>query len=260
MPGRKTLLFFIAVVVSIFIMTYQSKKGQTVSGGFMNNIFNASHSAATSVLSVLKSPFRKIALRDEENISLKKKVNELLIERDRFREAAIENNRLRELLQLREKHSDFISAARVIARGIDHWSNTMVIDKGIKDGVMKDMSAITPLGLAGKLLYSTDSYAGLLLLTNANFSVAVRLQESRREGVLSGTGAGTCVLKYVPYEEQVKPGDAVITSGLDALFPPGIPVGYISRVDRKGKGGKFQYIEVVPYQDDSRLEEVLIVR
>jgi rod shape-determining protein MreC len=122
------------------------------------------------------------------------------------------------------------------------------------------MAAITPKGLAGKITGVSDSYAYLLLLSDINFSASVRLQGSRAEGVLSGTGSRKCVLKYVPFEDTVKAGDVVITSGLDMLFPPGIPVGYVTKVDSKTGGGYFQYIEVQPFQDTTKIEEVVIVK
>lgn len=122
------------------------------------------------------------------------------------------------------------------------------------------MTAITPKGLAGKVASAADSFAYLLLLNDINFSASVRLQGSRAEGVLSGTGSRSCILKYVPFEETVKTGDIVITSGLDMLFPPGIPVGYVTKVDSKTGGGYFQYIEVLPFQDTTKIEEVAIVK
>ncbi len=122
------------------------------------------------------------------------------------------------------------------------------------------MAAITPKGLAGKITSVSDSYAYLLLLNDINFSAAVRLQGSRTEGVLSGTGSRKCVLKYVPFEDAVKTGDIVITSGLDMLFPPGIPVGYVTKADSNAGGGYFQYIEVQPFQDSAKIEEVVIVK
>jgi rod shape-determining protein MreC len=260
MPNKRTLLFFAVVVISFVVMTYQSKKGQMVSDSFINRLLNGSHKTATFLTDTVKGPFERMALRAEENAQLKKKVNELLLDRERYQEATIENTRLTELLKLKENQRNFVAAARIIARGVDHWTKTLVIDKGLKDGVVKDMAAVTPRGLAGKIMNSSASYSGLLLITDINFSAAVRLQESRREGVLTGTGAKTCILKYIPYEDEIKQGDIVITSGLDSLFPPGIPVGYISKVDNKGRGGNFQYIEVVPYQDDTKMEEVIVVR
>lgn len=260
MPNKRTLLFFTVVVISFVVMTYQSKKGRMVSDSFINSLLNGTHMAATYLTDAVRGPFERMALREEENSRLKKKLNELLLEREKYHEAVIENIHLTELLKLRENQRNHVAVARVIARGVDHWTNTLVIDKGIRDGVAKDMAAVTPRGLAGKIMNSSDSYSGLLLITDINFSAAVRLQESRREGVLTGTGTRACILKYIPYEDEIKQGDVVITSGLDSLFPPGIPVGYISKVDNKGRGGNFQYIEVVPYQDDTKMEKVIVVR
>jgi len=200
-----------------------------------------------------------MALRDEDNALLRKRIDELLLERAKYQEAVLENKRLKELLKLLESRQQYIAAARVLSRGTDQWSHTLVLDKGQKDGVSKDMSAITPKGFAGKTFNVTGSYSKLLLLTDINFSAAVRLQESRKEGVISGTGTRKVILKYIPYEDELKVGDIVITSGLDQLFPPGIPVGFVSKIDKQGTA-HFQYIEVTPYVDDSKMEEVLIIK
>ena len=120
------------------------------------------------------------------------------------------------------------------------------------------MTAVTPKGLVGKIIGVSTSSSSLLLLTDLNFSVAVRLQESRREEILSGTGLRKCQLKYVPHDEEVKVGVAVMTSGLDSLFPQGVPVGYVSKVEKKGTG-LFQNIEVTPFQDNAEVEEVAII-
>ena len=259
MPKKNVLLFLLVLGISFILMTYQSKKGQLFTSTFINNTLNTAHSFTRSLTESLTSPFKKIALRDKDNKLLRKRIDELLLERARYQEAVFENKRLNELLKLRETQQQYISAARVLSRGVDQWSHTLVLDKGEKDGVSKDMSAITPKGFAGKIFNVTGSYSKLLLLTDINFSAAVRLQESRREGVISGTGSRKTILKYIPFEDEIKAADIVITSGLDQLFQPGIPVGFISRIDKQG-AGHFQYIEVTPYVDDSKMEEVLIIK
>lgn len=241
-------------------MTYQSKKGHLIAGNFLVDFLNNTHLTIQSFTDTLKSPFKKMTLREEENRKLKKQIDELLLERGKYHETFLENRRLKDLLRLMEEKTGFSASARIIARGPDNWINTMVLNKGLKHGVEKDMSAVTPKGLAGKIFNVSDSFSHILLITDINFSASVRLQDSRKEGILSGTGSKKCILKYIPYEEEVKTGDIVITSGLDSLFPPGIPIGYVSIVDNKGSGGHFQYIEVIPFQDDTKIEEVLIVR
>jgi rod shape-determining protein MreC len=197
-------------------------------------------------------------LREEENLRLKAELDKLLRERQKYEEAFLENKRLKEILSLKEKEHRYVTSARVIARGPDQWSNTFVLDKGLPAGIQKDMTAITTKGLVGKISEVSNSYSYLLLLTDINFSATVRLQEGRMEGIISGTGLRKCQLKYIPYDEEVKKGDVLITSGLDSLFPKGIPVGYVSKVDKKGSG-LFQNIEVTPFVNNRSIEEVAII-
>ncbi len=260
MPRKKTFLFFIVVIFSFVLMTYQSKKGNPLSVNFVSGPLNLLHEASNSVAEAVKRPFRMIALREKDNVELRKKVTELELEREKYREVLLENKRLKELLSLKEDKRNYVASAKVIARGIDNWTHTLLIDKGAREGVAKDMTAVTPRGLAGKVTDVSSSYAHILLLNDVNFSSSVRLQGSRTEGVLSGTGSARCVLKYVPFEEEVKTGDIVTTSGLDMFFPPGIPVGYVTKADKKTGIGNFQYIEVQPFQDSGKIEEVVIVK
>jgi len=256
---KKRLLLLLFIILSLGLMTYQSKKEHLLPLRFLNNTLNGFHAIVNSVKDSVTSPFKKMLIREEENTRLKAELNRLLEEQQKYQEALLENRRLRELLSLKEKDHRYVTASRVIARGADQWSNTFVLDKGLSDGVTKDMTAITPKGLIGKISGVYSSYSYLLLLTDLNFSAAVRLQESRREGIISGMGLRKCQLKYIPLEEEVKVGNIIITSGLDSLFPQGIPVGYISKVDKKG-AGLFQNIEVTPFEDNSKVEEVAIIK
>jgi len=258
MPKKK-LLLVIFLIISIALMTYQSNKGKFVPFGFLRNPFTWFSSLVNIVQDTVTSPFKRMFLREEENIQLKAELNKLLKEQQESQEILLENKRLKELLSLKDKKYGYVTTARVIARIPDHWSNTFILDKGLSQGVKKDMVAITPRGLVGKISEVSPSYSYLLLLTDINFSVATRLQESRGEGVVSGTGLQTCQLKYIPTEEEVKEGDIVITSGLDSIFPKGIPVGRVSKVDKKGTR-LFQNIEVVQCEDTAKIEEVVIIK
>ncbi|MCL5421098.1 MAG: rod shape-determining protein MreC [Nitrospirae bacterium] len=259
MSIRRLFPLFLLVVVALTLMTYQSNKGIIAPfrfvGDFLNHLNGIVHSFSTAV----GEPFRKMMLRDEENKRLKAEMDRLVLEQQRYRDIFFENMRLREILGLREKDKRYIATARIISRGLDRWSNTVVIQKGKRDGVTKDMAVITPSGLVGKVSSAADNYAYVLLMTDINFSAAVRIQETRKEALLSGTGARRCVLKYVPEEDVIKGGEVVVTSGFDELFPQEVPVGYVSRVSKKG-ASIFQEIEITPFQDLTRLDEVVIVR
>jgi rod shape-determining protein MreC len=240
-------------------MTYQSNKGIIAPFGFIGTYINYLNEMIHSLSTSMKEPFRKIMVRDEENGRLREEVNRLMMEQQRYRDIFFENRRLREVLALKEKEQRYITTARIVSRGLDRWSNTVVLEKGKRAGITKDMAAITPSGLVGKVSMAGDAYAYVLLMNDINFSASVRIQETRREAILSGTGGGRCILKYIPHEEEIREGEVVVTSGFDDLFPQEVPVGYISRVMKKSTS-IFQDIEVTPFQDLTKLDEVIIVR
>ena len=133
------------------------------------------------------------------------------------------------------------------------------INKGSDDGVAKDMVAVTPLGPVGKIHRIFNDGASIILLTDVNSSVAVRLQSTRVGGILEGKGDGTCSLKYVSKRVEVKVGEKVVTSGLDGIFPEGLLVGNVSGVRKEGDE-MFQLISVLPAQDLNTIEEVVILK
>ncbi len=259
MSIRRFLPLFLLLVFSLTLMTYQSNRGAIAPfrfiGASLNHLNGMIHSLSVSV----KEPFRKIMITDEENRRLRGELDRLVADQQKYRGIFFENRRLREILALREKEKRYVATARIISRGQDPWSNMIVIEKGSRDGITKDMAAVTSAGLVGKVSSVSDTYAYVLLVSDINFSASVKIQESRREAILSGTGGRRCILKYIPYEEEIKVGEVVVTSGFDDLFPQEVPVGYISRVAKKG-ASIFQEIEVVPFQDLTKLDEVVIVR
>ncbi len=256
---RKRLLLFLFVLIALGIMTYQSTRQPLVPLRFLAGVLNLFYNAKDTAVEFVSAPFRRIALREEENRRLRAELSQLLQEQQKWQEAFRENEKLRALLDLKEKELHYVTSARVIARGTDQWSNTFILDKGMKDGILKDMVAVTEKGLVGKISEVSPSYAYILLLTDINFASAARLQSGRTEGILSGTGFRSCQLKFIPYDEELKTGDVVVTSGLDTFFPPGIPLGYISKVSKR-EGGLFQHIEVIPFVDNSKVEVVTIIR
>ncbi|MDP1759519.1 MAG: rod shape-determining protein MreC, partial [Thermodesulfovibrionales bacterium] len=137
------MLFFSLIIVSFILMTYQSNRGLPNPLRLINYPVNIANDAINSICSKIKGSFRKIQLRDEENRRLKLELDNLLMERHKYKEAVLENARLGELLALKEKEKKYVTAARVISRGNDQWTNTLVINKGRHDGVEKDMTVIT---------------------------------------------------------------------------------------------------------------------
>jgi rod shape-determining protein MreC len=168
------------------------------------------------------------------------------------------NERLRNLLQFREKNSPSMIGAEVIGRDPSSWFRAVTIDKGERDGVEKGMAVISPTGVIGQILKAAPHYATVLLLTDYNSAIDSIVQRTRAKAIVEGKGENRCQLKYLRRAEEVAVGDVVVTSGLSGNFPKGLMVGEIKKVDKKGHG-VFQYAELVPSVDLTQLEEVFVI-
>ncbi|MEN2985890.1 MAG: rod shape-determining protein MreC [Thermodesulfovibrionaceae bacterium] len=205
----------------------------------------------------VKSFISDIFTVKEENQKLKEELYQLKLQQKSIESLLEENIRLRALLQLKENKKEILTIAKVISKGFNSFSKTIWIDKGSAHGVKVNMPVINLEGLVGKVIYTSSNSSEVLLITDPNFSVSVRVERNQVEGVLSGDG-NFCILKYIPKDEDIKVGDRLITSGLDGVFPEGIKVGVITNIERKK--GFFQNIEVTPFQSDSKIKEVAIVK
>jgi rod shape-determining protein MreC len=197
--------------------------------------------------------------KEEENRKLRERIGIYEQEKNRYAEAEYENKRLRGLLDLKSTDAVRVSAAEVIARDPTNWFQVLWINKGSNDGIKRDMTAVTPAGIIGRVHNIYGSRSGILLITDVNSSVAVRIQTSRVDGILQGRGGGSLYLKYVQNNSDVRIGDRIITSGLDGLHPEGLLAGYVTSV-RSGDEYLFQEIEVEPAQNINTVEEVVILR
>ena len=195
----------------------------------------------------------------QENQDLKRTVSALREENNRLKEALWTEERLKKLSYLQSQYPSVSRIAQIFARDPSSWFKTVLVNKGEKDGVAKDMAVVTSDGVVGRVIEVSLNTAKVLLITDPNSAMDVIVQRSRTQGIMEGKVEEVCVLKYVQKNEDVQVGDKVITSGLGGIFPKGLMTGTVTRVERK-RPGIFQYIEVTPSVDFSRLEEVLILR
>ena len=256
---KRSRLYLVFVAALVGLMMYQSKMGVIRPLGSLATPINYLDLAADSFHSNVRDKIRQISIQERDLELYRLEVADLKLKLAAMQETMQENKRLRAMLELKESFYGYVVTARVIGRGTDKWSNTFTIDKGSNSEVMKDMAVITPDGLIGKVMESRGDFATVLLIDDPKFSVAVRLEELRNEAILSGAGRLRGVLKYAELDRDVPIGEAVVTSGLDFLFPKGIVVGYISQVAEKSEG-LFRHVEVTTFVDTSKTEEVIVVR
>ena len=172
-------------------------------------------------------------------------------------EMAQENIRLLALLNLRQGFNQSSLAARVIAADAASWFRTLTIDRGLTDGLHEGAAVIAPAGVVGRIIKCTDHSARVLLLTDASSAAAALVQNSRTRGVVRGQGSYLS-FDYADRLHPIQIGDQVVTAGTGGIFPKGLPIGSVSRVQQENYG-LFQTVEVRPAVDFSRLEEVLVL-
>jgi len=193
----------------------------------------------------------------QENRDLKLQIERLRIEQVRLNQDAEQARRLQALLGFKEQFISKTMGAQVIGSSGSEQSRSIYIDKGSRDGVKQDMAVITADGVVGKVLRVFRTTSQVLLMNDQTSGVGSILEKSRLQGVLRGTALGEVVLEKVMSDETVQPGEKVVTSGGDQIFPKGLPVGTVTKVSPGPE--LFLNIRVRPAVDLSRLEEVLVI-
>ncbi|AEG59295.1 rod shape-determining protein MreC [Desulforamulus ruminis] len=199
---------------------------------------------------------------EDENKKLQEQVDLLKGQLYLQEELKQENQRLRSLLQYHEQYQQNFNttAAMVIGRDPENWFGIITLNKGQKDGIVKNMPVVTPSGLAGRIIAVSRNTSQVMLITDPRSGVGAMIQETRIPGVLEGitAGSGGARLIHVPKDTQLSNGQVVVTSGMGGTFPKGIPIGRIVDVSNEPTG-LFKTATVNPFSDLHRLEEVLII-
>jgi rod shape-determining protein MreC len=215
---------------------------------------------------------------------VRRRADQLTAERDALevaladaREQAARADRLEALLSLKERVERPAVPARVLGTDATHWFRSLLVDRGGFDGVTVGDGVIAPGGVVGRVAKVTHTTAQVLSLYDRGSVIPARVQRSRQAGVLVGGVRPSAVdrlaaeegadlpppemlaeLKYLHRSADVVVGDAVVTSGQEGRFPPGVPIGTVVRVVRT-KTETFLKVYVAPALDFGTLEEVLVV-
>ena len=200
--------------------------------------------------------YRGLFEANEQNQVLQVQLASARAEIQRLSEQAAEGRRLRELLEFKKQLPFQTVAAEVIATSPGESTQAVFIDKGASSGLTPDLAVITPAGVVGKTIAVFPRSSQVLLITATGSGVASALESSRVQGIVKGAGQNLCELRYVMNETPVAAGEIVLTSGLDQIYPKGLPVGSVRRV---GDGNIYKDIQLKPAVALDRLEAVLVV-
>jgi rod shape-determining protein MreC len=194
----------------------------------------------------------------QRNRQLETEIDRLRIEQAVLAEDARQGQRLQSLLGFREHYIYKTLPAQVVGASGSEESHLVIIDKGSRDGIQQDMPVITPDGIVGKIREVFPHSSQVLEISDSASGAGVILQTTRIRGVLRGSTWGQPQIVNVSPDDRIKSGEEVVTSGGDAIFPRGLPVGTVERTI-PDPDGTLVDILIRPAANLSRLEEVLVI-
>lgn len=201
----------------------------------------------------------------EQNKRLEARVTELESRLTNTQLRENELNRLQELLDLSKDYDKYkTTGARIIAKGTSNWFSTFTINKGSADGIKRDMNVIADNGLVGVVVSTGKHYANVRSIIDDDSNVSAQVADTEDQLIVSGSLEGMQQSGMITFsglrdeKNQVKSGDAVVTSNISSKYLPGILIGYIGDIDDSSddltKSGT-----ITPVADFTHLSEVLVI-
>lgn len=225
----------------------------TVTGPFLEFQHQTTHWIKIQISYLLEWP----KLR-EENEALKKEIETLKSELLNLDETKHKISRLESLLKLKEIFVQRGVVAQVIGRDPSHWSQFIIINKGMRDNIHKNTVLVNADGLIGKVVASGPHWSRAILLTDSEARASALNQRTRDVGLIEGTGSLILKMTYLDHHSNIQVGDQIITSGLGGIYPKGIPIGRITLVGQEEDKINL-YASVKPFASFAKLEEVLCI-
>ena len=175
----------------------------------------------------------------------------------RFEHLEQENAHLRELLQMSRRIETRSIAADILYNAPDPFARKVILDRGAQQGVEPGLAVVDANGVIGQITRVHPIQAEVTLLTDRNQSIPVSVVRNGVRGVLYGVGRGMLEMRHVLADVDIQPGDQLVTSGLDGVFVPGLPVATVTRVNRDADA--FARIDCEPLAAIERSVQVLVV-
>lgn len=256
------------VALAVIFLVLRGGEGASVGENAIGSAFSPLQNAFSSATKWVRDLFQGWRNYDEleanyQDLFLENQ--QLSLELQSAEEALVENQRLLGLLDAQERYEELDPIyARVIARDPGQWFDTFSVNRGTNDGVSVGMAVVTGDGLVGRVYEAGLNYAKVLTIIDSRSAVSCLIERTRDNGVMRGQITATsesaeCYVNYVQNIANIVPGDTLITSGTDSLYPKGILVGTVTAVSRATDTAG-SYVIAMPSVDFQHIEEVLILR
>jgi rod shape-determining protein MreC len=194
-----------------------------------------------------------------ENKTLRELNLQLANEVIKMRTSVIENQKLRDMIELKKELKYENESAEVVGKTSIEFRNYYILNKGENFGINEGMAVRSDAGLVGVISGVTKNYSLVELIINRNVKIAAMLQRTRYDGILSWDGAESFDLLNVPKSYDIKKGDTVVTSNYSNKYPNKVPIGYV--ISKKALPGDiYARIKVKPFVNFSTLEQVFVLK
>lgn len=263
-----SILVLLVVAAIVFFLVLRNSSEISIAENGIGSLFSRVQSVFTGAANGVRHfvqrwrDYDKLEA-DYEALSLENQ--QLSLQLQSAEEATLENERLKTALDAKSRYESLDPIfARVIAREPGQWFETFSINRGKNDGVNAGMSVVNGDGLIGRVFEAGMNYAKVICIIDSRSAVACMVQNTRDNGIMRGRVAATsndaqCYVYYLPNLNNVMPGDSVITSGTDSLFPKGLHIGTVTAVSMDA-GSEGSYAVVNPAVDFKHIEEVFVLR
>lgn len=269
---RRRVLFYILVLLVVaaivFFLVLRNSSEISIAEHGIGSLFSRVQSVFTGAANGVKhftQRWRDFDKLQAEYDALALENQQLSLQLGSVQEAALENERLKAALDVRSRYEALDPIfARVIAREPGQWFDTFSINRGKNDGVTAGMSVVNGDGLIGRVYEAGMNYAKVICIIDSRSAVACMIQSTRDNGIMRGRAAvssddAQCYVYYLPNLNNITPGDVVITSGTDSLFPKGLHIGTVTAISMDA-GSEGSYAVVTPSVDFLHIEEVFVLR
>ncbi|MBN1286958.1 MAG: rod shape-determining protein MreC [Anaerolineae bacterium] len=257
-PGLFVVLFFASLVLVLLSVTGALAPFESVLSIPLNVVQGVVNDIVTGITTTVED-FADIRDLQERNRDLERSLAKLQAELIELREIKHDYERIAGLLEYTTTVTDReYVAANVIGLDTSGFMSVMYINRGARDGIEVGMPVVTDLGLVGRVTQVRAAASQVLLINDPNSCVSVRLQATRTDGSVCGQLSGTLRMELIPLDEELNPGDLVVTSGLGGKLPPGLVIGQVTSV-RRFEFELFQEAEVRSLNDFNRLEFVTVI-
>jgi len=194
-----------------------------------------------------------------ENAELKEQQLLLAGKMLQFQDLQAENTQLRNLLQARARYTQHTTLAEILYSGRDPFSRKIIIDRGSLQGVQPGQVVADHVGVIGQVTRVNPAVSEVTLITDKDQAVPVQNVRNGLRAVVFGNGeTGTLDMPFMPFSADLQPGDQLLTSGIDGIYPPGLPVAVVSKVERNA-AYLFAKISCTPSAGPDRQRQILIL-